>query len=57
MSKQFNAWDFDAMRRFVIIKTYRHKTAAAHTFDQLRYNEEYEEIYEWIERLGGEVIS
>ena len=57
MSKQFNAWDFDAMRRFVIIKTFRHKTAAAHTFDQLRYNGEYEEIYEWIERLGGEILS
>jgi len=57
MSKQFHVCDLDAMRKFVILRTCFHKTAAAHTFDFFRYNEDYEEIYAWIERLGGEVIS
>ena len=56
MKKQFEAWDFDNMRRFIIINTYRFKAGAAMTFDHLRYNEDFEEIYEWIERLGGEIL-
>ena len=56
MTKKFNAWDFEAMRRFIILKTMRHKTAAAFTFDAFRYQENYDEIFAWIERLGGEII-
>ena len=56
MKQQFHAWDFESMRRFVIIKTFRFKSLAVQTFDNLRYAEEYDEIYEWIERLGGEIV-
>ena len=56
MEKVFHVWDFDQMRKFIIVNTYRHKTMAAQTFDRLRYREAYEDIYEWIEYLGGQII-
>jgi len=56
MRKQFKPYEFDEMRRFVILRTCYHKTAAADTFDAFRYEENYDEILAWIERLGGEII-
>lgn len=56
MKKQIEFWDFDAMRRFIIINTYHFKTKAVLTFDMLRSTEAYEEIYKWIENLGGTIV-
>lgn len=54
----FNITDFDEMRDWIetLPGSERVKNYRLHVFDLLRYSEEYESIYEFINGLGGTIL-
>ena len=56
---RFDCTDFEDMREWILTLPAPHPAMQEwriDIFDKLRYAEEYEEIYELIKGLGGEII-
>lgn len=56
---KFNSNDLDAMRRWLykLPANPRIKRARLIYFDIMRYREAYEELYHYIESMGGKIIQ
>lgn len=52
---KFNITDFEGMRNWLIRKSFNSRSLALRLeyFDRLRYAEDYETIYDFIEEMGG----